>query len=42
MRANATVGTDVAPNNWFFSHDYGNVHFVSIISTDILFVSAAK
>lgn len=38
---NDTVVTDngEAPNNWFYSHDYGNVHFVSI-STEVMFVEA--
>ncbi|GMH49195.1 hypothetical protein TL16_g00458 [Triparma laevis f. inornata] len=34
-----TVTTDngEAPNNWFYSHDFGNVHFVAI-NTEVLFV----
>jgi len=31
-----TSGNGEAPNNWFYSHDFGNVHFVAI-STEIYF-----
>ena len=30
------TGNGEAPNNWFYSHDFGNVHFVAI-STEIYF-----
>jgi len=39
--SNDTVLTDngEAPNNWFFSWDYGNVHFAAI-NTEVLFVES--
>jgi hypothetical protein len=39
ISTNTTVLTDngIAPNNWYYSHAYGNVLFIAI-STEILFV----
>ncbi|GMI23203.1 hypothetical protein TrRE_jg10068, partial [Triparma retinervis] len=34
---NVTTDNGVAPNNWYYSHDFGNVHFIAI-NTEVLFV----